>query len=200
MEYHIIANKQTAPSDNNEEVEGSKPRVRKPIWIPPDGWRRCGHGCVGCASKCAEQGLEDCHGCYLNKINGGSSNSCSNRGECKDLREQKPVEERRGRTKSRTTGKKDNESLCVTRQCSGSRSPATMTKVGSQLVVCKPELVKEVVGALEERGRKTKVAGKRDREKSGLTPEQEKKASKIALLVGKVGAGAGGRVPPAARL
>ena len=79
-------------------------------------------------------------------------------------------------------------------------------KVGSQLVISKPELVKEVVGALEERGSKTKslentkVVGKRDREKSGLTPEQEKKASKIALPVGREGAGAGGRVPPAARL
>ena len=81
-----------------------------------------------------------------------------------------------------------------------------MTKVGSQLVISKPELVKEVVGALEERGSKTKplentkVVGKRNREKSGLTPEQEKKTSKIALPVGREGAGAGGRVPPAARL
>ena len=100
----------------------------------------------------------------------------------------------------KTAGRKANASLIVARQCSGS-SPATLTKVGSQLVVNKPEVVKEVVGALEERGSKIKsVERKRDREKSGLTPEKEKKTSKIALPVGRGGAGAGGRVPPAAWL
>ena len=192
--------------DDDAEAEESVSRIKKAKWIPPEGWRRCGHGCEGCASKCAEQGLEDCQGCYLNKANGGSSNSCHNRGECKNLKEQKPPEERRARTKSKIAGRRETASLSITRNCSASRSPATMTKVGSQLVVSKPELVKEVVGALEERGGKTKsleiakAAGKREREKSGFTPENEKKASKIALPGWKGGAGAGGRVPPAARL
>ena len=72
------------------------------------------------------------------------------------------------------------------------RSPAVTTKVNSQVVVSKPEFVKDTVGALEEREDK-----KRNREETGKTPEQEKKMSKIALPVKKA---AGGKEPLAGQL
>ena len=54
------------------------------------------------------------------------------------------------------------------------------------------EFVKEAVDALEEKEDK-----KRPREETGKTPEQEKKASKIALPMRKA---AGGKEPLAGRL
>lgn len=192
-------------SSEDEDEEGGETvfRVRKPRWTPPEGWRRCGQGCEGCSAKCVEQEVEECHNCYLNRVNGGSSNSCYNRGDCVDLKEQKP-QERKTRTKSKIPGNRDSASLSVSRVSEkASKSPATTTKVGSQLVVSKPELVKDVVGALEERKIKSKStpAGKRGREKSGLTPEQDTKTSKIATLMGKGEAkAAGGKVPPAGQL
>ena len=70
-----------------------KLRVKTPRWQPPEGTRRCGHNCIGCSKKCAEQGLEDCHNCHIkNNIEKKTgekvmSHICFNRGECVNPRE-----------------------------------------------------------------------------------------------------------------
>ena len=54
-------------------------RIKKPIWLPPEGYVRCGRSCEGCIAKCAEQSLENCQNCHLNSLKRGKSNPCHNR-------------------------------------------------------------------------------------------------------------------------
>ena len=61
---------------------------------------------------------------------------------------------------------------------SGKRTALTI-QVGKHSVVSRVDLVKDVVENLEVR---EKEGGKRTREELGKTPEQEKRASKIAVL------------------
>ena len=174
----------TTEDEAEQGVECSS-RLKKAKWLPPDGWRRCGKGCAGCASKCVDQGLEDCQGCFLNNSRSVNSNSCLNREACVNLKEQKDRRTRSSHKKGMNNHKKPSP-------LDAARSPAVTTKVNSQVVVSKPEFVKDTVGALEEREDK-----KRNREETGKTPEQEKKMSKIALPVRKV---AGGKEPLAGQL
>ena len=180
---------QESSEDETEQGGQGSNRLRKAKWLPAEGWRRCGKGCSGCASKCADQGLEDCQGCHLNKSRSVTSNSCLNREACVDLKEQK---ERRSRSKQKKTSKKEINIPRKTSPLNIAKSPAVTTKVNSQVVVSKLEFVKEAVDALEEKEDK-----KRPREETGKTPEQEKKASKIALPMRKA---AGGKEPLAGRL
>ena len=165
-------------------------RKRTPLWEPPEGMRRCGQGCSGCGKKCVEQGVEYCQGCHKNKIEESrtgskvTTNSCFNRLPC--VNPQLKLER-----KSRSSNKDHSVSK---------------RRVGSQSVVSRPGMVKEIGGVLED------GMCKREREEEGNTPEKEKQKikaqktaikateSKIAKPTVKVGAGAGGTKPPAAKL
>ena len=73
--------------DSEEEVLDSQsemgiPRVKKPIWMAQEGYGRCGKGCEGCAAKCEQQKLENCHNCHLNLLKNTSSYGCHNRKAC----------------------------------------------------------------------------------------------------------------------
>ena len=180
---------QDSTEDEADQGDQRPSRLKKAKWLPPDGWRRCGKGCAGCASKCVDQGLEDCQGCFHNKSRSVNSNSCLNRGACVDIKEQKESRSRSTHKKNMKKGVNSQKKLGLMDTTS---SPAVTTRVNSHVVVSKLEFVKDAVGALEEREDK-----KRHRDVTGNTPEQEKKVSKIALPVRKA---AGGKEPPAGQL
>ena len=67
---------------SNSQLGTSTTRVKKPIWMAEEGYGRCGKGCEGCAAKCEQQGLENCHNCHLNIEKNTSSYGCHNRKAC----------------------------------------------------------------------------------------------------------------------
>ena len=63
------------------------------------------------------------------------------------------------------------------------KKTATTIKVGQQAVVSRVDLVKDVLENIEGL---EKEGGKRNREVTGQTPENERKTSKIAVLQGSL--------------
>ena len=57
-----VTSKETVAEERTEKL-----RVKKQRWTPETGFRRCALKFPGCADKCAEQGIEDCQNCHLNK-------------------------------------------------------------------------------------------------------------------------------------
>ena len=64
--------------DKTQNSDNEIQRIKKHIWVPPEGYGRCARGCEGCIAKCAEQGLEKCQSCHLNSVKGGKSHPCHN--------------------------------------------------------------------------------------------------------------------------
>ena len=154
-------------------------RVKDQRWVPPEGKRRCGGQCQGCQRKCEDQGVEDCHYCYLNKTKGGK-NGCCNRGECTNL---KPAMLKGNKNK---TAEK-NITLCDS--LLGDlleKSPSSTNKVGSQMVTFHPGQVESLAKDLEIKGKAEKeednaVDGKR-RRPEGDTPPGQKRSSKMPTV------------------
>ena len=168
----------TSQLGHKKNEQSGKRKSRKQKWEPPDGMRRCGQKCTGCAAKCASLGQEECASCQTNRIKETNSNACLNRGPCQNLKEQRSKDERsRQRIKTTGTRESSSKSLPRPRPEADKKTPMT-TKVGQQAVVSRIDLVKEVVENIEEL---EKESGKRQRE-DGHTPEKEKRASKIAIL------------------
>ena len=160
-----------------DELESK--RVKDQRWVPPEGKRRCGGQCQGCQRKCEDQGVEDCHCCYLNKTKGGK-NGCCNRGECTNL---KPAMLKGNKNK---TAKK-NITLCDS--LLGDlleKSQSSTNKVGSQMVTFHPGQVESLAKDLEIKGKAEKeednaVDGKR-RRPEGVTPPGQKRLSKMPTV------------------
>ena len=188
-------------NENQGSVKTSRTKV--PLWKAPEGKRRCGLGCTGCEAKCAEQGLTDCWGCWMNTLESEKAGrkvkkkECFNRQPCLDIRPKKQpkagagVESSSGkdqdqisrsRSKSTTSGGRKMSRLSVATSKeklsdTASRSPVSREVVGSQVVVLKPGLVSQIGDALEASGndqnQEVEQAKKRSREESGKTPEKE---------------------------
>ena len=175
-------------------------RNRKQKWEPPEGMRRCGQKCTGCAAKCASMGQEECSSCQINRVKETSKNICLNRGPCLNLKEQRPQADR-SRKKSKIPGQRDNSNKSLPRsKTEVEKKTATTIKVGQQAVVSRVDLVKDVVENIEGL---EKEGGKKNREVTGQTPENERKTSKIAVLQGSLKesssgrkGGIGGSLPP----
>ena len=154
-----------------EKVAGEQEivRVKKQKWTPDQGFRRCGHQCPGCAQKCAEQGIEDCQNCHLNKTKKKNNNPCANRGECVDPRPatmQKP----------KTSGKQNSKVNVSLKEENLERKSSTTSLVGNQV----EELVKKIEkNGVEEEEDDPQQGEKRPIEVGG-TPEEQRRASKIA--------------------
>ena len=165
--------------ERTSQAENKNRRNRGEKWLPPDGMRRCGQKCSGCAAKCVTLGQDECTSCHTNRIKETTSNACLNRGPCNNMKEQKPKDDR-SRKRTKTPGQRDTSSQSLPRQKQDTEmKTALTTKVGQQAVVSRIDLVKEVVENIEGL---EKEGGKRNREESGHTPEKEKRASKIAVL------------------
>ena len=157
----------------SQHVETEVQRIKKPIWLPPEGYGRCGRSCEGCIAKCAEQSLENCQNCHLNSLKGGKSNPCNNRKECLELKPKNQTTVR-----GRSTGQKNQKKglvLNINRSdVREDRSPSASS------------VVKDRVDELEAKDSKKeeveqKTGEKKDRE-PGSTPEFPKKQhSKIAV-------------------
>ena len=50
-------------AETSQNVEAEIQRIKKLIWLPPDGYVRFERSCEGCVSKCAEQSLENFQNC-----------------------------------------------------------------------------------------------------------------------------------------
>ena len=145
--------------------EGDTVRVKKQKWMPEAGFRRCGLKCPGCAEKCAEQGIEDCQNCHLNKTKKKNNNPCANRGECTDPKPAMMV-------KPKAQGRKNNQL-------------DASVKVGSQVVEYVQDHVEVLVKKIENNGdeeEEDEIQGgeKRSRE-PGSTPEEHKRSIKKSM-------------------
>ena len=174
----ISALKETMP-------DGEIVRVKKQRWTPEAGFRRCGLKCKGCAEKCAEQGLEDCQNCHLNKTKKKNNNPCANRGECADP---KPAMMQ----KPKAQGKKPSSHLDVPhKENSLEKSPMTSSLVGKQVVSYVQDHVEGLVQKIEnngiDEGEDDSQGGKKRRIEAGSTPEDQRRVSKIAMS--KIGGG-----------
>ena len=148
-----------------EEIKGAESdivRVKRQKWTPEAGFRRCGHQCAGCAEKCAEQGIEDCQNCYLNKTKKKNNNPCANRGECTDP---KPAMMQ----KPKAPGKKNSQ-----------LNPSLKEDNHVEVLVKKIEK-----NGIEEEDEA--IPGDKRRSKEGGTQEEHKRASKVAMC--KIGGG-----------
>ena len=94
-----------------------------------------------------------------------------------NLKEQRPKGER-SRRQTKTPGLRDSSSKSLPRTEVVNKTALTI-QVGKHSVVSRVDLLKDVVENLEEC---EKEGGKRTREELEKTPEQEKRASKIAVL------------------
>ena len=164
------------PGANNTETQ----RVTEQRWTPPEGKRRCEGQCQGCQRKCEEQGIEDCHYCYLNKIRGNKTNGCCNREECTNP---KPVMKKIGKNKTEKRSKTLGDSLF---EDILDRSPSAISKVGKQLVTFHPGQVESLAKNLESKGLAEKEGdaeseGKKRRH-VGDTPPDQKRISKMPTL------------------
>ena len=169
-------NSQLGHKDREEQV-GRK--NRKTVWEPPEGMRRCGQKCAGCAAKCTSLGQEECSSCQMNRVKETTKNVCLSRGPCLNVKEQRPHAER-SRKKTKIPGQRETSSKSLPRSRLETERKSAMTiKVGQQTVLSRVDLVKDSVENIEGL---EKEEGKRCREESGQTPENEKKASKIAVL------------------
>ena len=87
--------------DISQHTDADLSRVKRPIWVPPEGYGRCGRSCEGCVAKCLEQNLENCQNCHINSLKGGKSNPCHNRKECFE-----PKPKTQTTARGRSTGQK----------------------------------------------------------------------------------------------
>ena len=145
-----------------QAAESDKVRVKKQKWTPEAGFRRCGHQCAGCAEKCAEQGIEDCQNCYLNKTKKKNNNPCANRGECTDP---KPAMMQ----KPKAQGKKNSQ-----------LNPSL--KEDNHVEVLVKKIEKNGIDEEDEA-----LQGDKRRREGGGTPEEHKRASKVLMC--KIGGG-----------
>ena len=159
------------------EDEPGAPRVKEQRWTPPEGKRRCGGQCQGCQRKCEDQGLKDCHSCYMNKIRGNKTHGCCN---CEKCTNPKPVMNKGNKSKTDKKGKTLGDSLIEENR---DRSPSTTSKVGTQLVTFQPGQVESLTKDLESKETEEKegddpAEGKR-RRLEGDTPPDLKRTSKM---------------------
>ena len=120
-------------------------RNRNQKWEPPEGMRRCGQKCTGCAAKCASLGEEDCSSCQMNRAKETSKNICLNRGPCLNLKEQRPQADI-SRNKNKIPKQRDVSCKSLPRSGpEAEKMKATTIKVGQQAVVSRVDLVKEVL-------------------------------------------------------
>ena len=161
----------------NETEVGIIERVKRQKWTPDPGFRRCGHQCLGCALKCAEQGIEDCQNCHLNKTKKKNNNPCANRKECTDP---KPAMMQ----KPKASGKKNSQLTVSKKEDKLEKSPRSSSLVGNQLVEYVPDHVEGQVKIIEKNsveGAEEDLQGDKRRREEGGTPEDQKRVSKVAM-------------------
>ena len=148
----------------NSQSGASTTRVKKPIWMAEEGYGRCGKGCEGCAAKCEQKGLENCHNYHLNLEKNTSSYGCHNRKACL---EPKPKMVKGGTDKGLQPKKPTLKNLSQGCAAKGEKSPLVQMKI-----------LQFSGKGEEEESRKREI----ERSPGESPPEKSKKETKIPGL------------------